>query len=297
MNKRTFHLIVNPASGKGKGKKSFPLIQRLLNERNVKYTYRLTNKPEDATKQTKDHPNDTDIIVAVGGDGTLNEVVNGIMCKKNTLGFISTGSGNDFIKASGIPLDIKSAVDLLITNPAKKIDVCSINDKYYINGSGIGFDAVAGNEANKLKWLHGLPGYICALIKSIPKFSPPNVSIKLDNEEFTSRIFLCGVGNGISIGGGFKITPKALLDDGLLDICLVKPVSLFEMMLYVPKVLKGTHTELPVVIYRKSKKISIRSEDPLPVHIDGEIYSLDAKSIDIEVIPAALPVIVGESSL
>lgn len=303
INKK-YHFILNPVAGRGKVYLAIKKIRSILRQIGIDHKISITNAPGHATELAKSTCNDHDVVVAVGGDGTINEVINGLVGGIAALGILPLGSGNDFAKALKVPKSIQKAIDLILKHNEKKIDIGEVktsiytasqphktNVRYFVNGVGIGFDASVAFESSKIKILSGLPLYITALIKALFKYRTPHFKIKIDEKRSIDRFFLIAIGNGISAGGGFYLTPNAQLDDGKFDVCYVDHVNLFQILKIFPSVLKGLHGKFKQVHITQANYIHVVSEDNFYVHADGEIVGNLVNEVEISLIPGALHVI------
>jgi YegS/Rv2252/BmrU family lipid kinase len=291
--------VINPHSGNGNLKRIIPLIQDRFNGAAIPFDIYVTKKPKDATEVARAMSAKFPIIVAVGGDGTINEVVNG-MAPSNILGVLPTGSGNDFSKMLQLPRSMSDILEVITRQKFKSIDlgrITSINSnsqvtrQYFINSVGIGLDAKVAFEAQKLTALRGLARYIVAALKSIFSYKPPVAHLSFDGRESHGEHLLIAVGNGKSAGGGFYLTPDALLDDGLLDICWVTDISRLETLRIFPFVLKGKHGRFDKVSFGRTSKLSVKSEHDMPVHVDGEVIGVNQREVLIELNPKSFKVI------
>lgn len=301
-----YHFILNPIAGRGRAYKAIKKIRSVLREKNVNHTFSITSAPKHATQLAKDAQKDYDVIVAIGGDGTVNEVMNGLINGKTKFGVIPLGSGNDFAKAVNMPHNLIDAIDVILSNKNIIADIGKVithrmvdnkkqiyDERYFINGIGIGFDASVAYESSKIKRLRGLPLYISALLRALLKYKTLNFLVKLDELRLKSKYFLIAIGNGVSAGGGFYLTPDAKLDDKRFDVCYVDPVGLFKILKIFPSVLKGLHGRYKEVNFTQAKNIEISSEQKFFVHADGEIVGNNVNSVKISLIPAAIQVISG----
>ena len=300
-NELKTHIVLNPYAGRWKGAK---LYQKILQyARVIKYLerFQLTTAPGEAIQIAKETK--AELIVAAGGDGTVNEVVNGILQSgsEKLLGVIPIGSGNDFAKMLNLkPFKIEMAFESLRRKTTITSDVGLIeflrNDgtsgsRFFINGVGIGFDAMTADESRKIKHLRGIPLYTLALLKTLAKYKTPEMNIRIDDKNISGRIFLVAIGNGKSAGGGFLLTPDARINDEVFDVCLVNDLSIFRVLQVLPTVLKGKHTKYPEVTMMKAREIEIRSDSDLVLHADGEIIGTNLRWIKISIIPKAVEVI------
>jgi len=241
-------------------------------------------------------------IVFVGGDGILNEGVNGIMKAAEgkmpsdfAIGIIPTGSGNNLAKALRIPPDIKKAFGLIRDGKTIPIDIGRANERYFVNVISFGFDAIINKLANDIKGKYQfLPkegSYLLAALKEIvSRISNFNVRIKGKGINLEKRFTSMAINNGQSYGAIFKIAPKAIVDDGEFDVCLIEPVGRIRALSDIYRVIQGTHADLPEVTMFKSSSLEISSPEPLPCEADGEVLEPE-QEYKVNVLPKALNVI------
>lgn len=298
------HIILNPYAGRWKGAKLYKKIARYAKFFKHFVNLQLTTAPGDAIKIARE--SDANILIAAGGDGTVNEVVNGILTQKELkyekiLGVIPIGSGNDFAKMLNLrAMNIKLAIEVARRGKTINSDAGIIEYKthdgiemkrYFINGVGIGFDATVAAESQKIRYLRGLPLYLLSLFKTLSRYRAPQVELSINGKTFCERIYLIAIGNGTSAGGGFLLTPYASITDGVFDVCVVKNVSIPRVIQVFPSVLKGRHLRYPEVSMFKAEEISVSSEDELTVHADGEILGRKIKNLKVSVLPSSVKVI------
>ena len=274
--------IINPTAGKGTAEKSSIHLKNILESKSIDYHIKYTKAVGDAKKICLNFHNKYDLIVVFGGDGTINEALNGLFGKNTPLGIIPNGTGNDFARSANIPLKINDAINNILTGKKRKIDIGLINNQYFINVVGIGFDGYVNIESKKIKILKGKPVFIAAVLKTLNKWRSVPVDISLDKQSFSSKSYLVCISNGWSVGGGLSMTPNAKLDDGFFDICHLKDISPFKIILNFPKLANGKIEEIDEVKIYKSKKITIKSDFSLPVHVDGEIVLGENKFFEIQ---------------
>ncbi|GAH47009.1 unnamed protein product [marine sediment metagenome] len=295
-------LIINLTAGGGKPRSHLKTIFKYLKENGFNFKVSYTSHHGEATELAqKAADKGVDLIISVGGDGTVNEIVNGIMQSKNDpiLGIIPLGWANDFIKSVNIPPDVTQACKILVQGKTKKIDVGVINKKiYFANICGVGFDAEVAQYANQIKNRH--PNwrilsafiYIFATIKKLlSPFRCYKVKIKIDQQEIQTKILFIAISNGKIYGGRFKITPEAILDDGLLDICLVEEMGRFKYLSIIPKVFKGTHGGIKGISFYKAKEIIVQSSELILAQVSGEVIE-GQKKFTITLQPKSLKLIV-----
>jgi YegS/Rv2252/BmrU family lipid kinase len=297
-------LIVNPAAGGGTAEQSIPDIERRLRDLGLEFDLVKTERPWHASELAQAAAAQVDVVVAVGGDGTANEVLNGLMLAKKaghvaTMGVLGVGRGNDFAFGMGIPADLAAGCEALAANHRRMIDVGHVvggdfpEGRYFGNGIGIGFDAVVGFVAAKLKRLKGFVAYFVAAIKTIfLYFKAPLVRLEFDDQPMNLHALMVSVMNGRRMGGGFMMAPNSKPDDGVFDLCIARQVSrprIFGLML---KFMKGTQFEHPAISDDQTKHITVTAiEGTLPAHADGETLCLEGKKLEIEIVPNALEIV------
>ena len=305
-----YKIIVNPISGRGQGAESIPDIEKCLAEAGLDFDLVRTEKPWHAPELTQEAVADGyDVVVAAGGDGTANEVINGLMLAKISgagtaaMGVLSVGRGNDFAYSMGIPPSVEGGCQTLAQDFRRTIDIGRVSGglfpegRYFGNGLGIGFDAVVGFEALKLKRLHGFASYIVAALKTIfLYFNAPLVKITLDDTDFTIPALMVSTMNGIRLGGGFMMAPKGSPDDGFFDVCIAKQVSRPEMFVLIQRFLAGTQEKHRAIQIIQSSRVVVSAiNGELPAHGDGETISIDGKELSIELLPKQLPLVTSNS--
>lgn len=290
---KKYKLISNPAAGRGRSRDTILRVLELLKGRGVEFDLELTKGPGDAANIARKALEGFDIIVVVGGDGTINEIIPAMLFSEKPLGIIPAGSGNDFIKSVGVPNKVNKAVDMLLRGDTGLVDVGKINGTYFANGVGIGFDAAVNRASYTINHSkRGLFLYVCALLKTLGKYDAVPLKVTINNTVFNQDIFLLTVGNGTTVGGGFKLTPHAKIDDALLDVTLVRPLPVPVLLWHLPKVFLGTIDRVKrYATLLKTEKLVVEAAGPVPIHVDGEIYDNGETRFEIEVVPKALMVI------
>ncbi|MBG0770924.1 MAG: diacylglycerol kinase family lipid kinase [Anaerolineaceae bacterium] len=302
-------LIVNPLAGKGSALKAIPEIESLLNGLGLDYDIILTEYPGHAIQLAKDAgSNGYQTVVAVGGDGTANEVINGLMQDVEAgnlsanLAVLPVGRGNDFSFGMGVPHDLEEACKALAEAKTRRIDVGLVkggdypDGRYFGNGVGIGFDTVVGFEAAKLpNFISGIPAYLIAAVKTIfLYFRAPLLRVELDNEVIEQTCLLVSLMNGRRMGGSFMFAPESEQDDGLLNLCIVEGVTRGEVLKIFPKVMSGTQGEHPAVKMPLSQKVKITAlSGSLPVHADGETICEAGSALEVTILKQQIPMICG----
>lgn len=289
---KKYKLIANPAARRGNTQLIISRTLELLAKRGVAYDLELTAGPKEAGLIARAACRDHDVIVAIGGDGTVNEVVQGMVFSDTPLGIIPGGTGNDFIRSLRIPNDLEQAVDIVLAGQTRRIDVGKINNTYFANNTGFGFDAAVNITAGSMGGgAGGLSLYLRALVKTLGKYRPVQLTVAMNGRTFDQETFLLSIGNGTTCGGGFKLTPQAKLDDQLLDVTLLKPLPLASLLWHFPKVFLGTIDRVSYASLERTSELIITSTGPVPIHVDGEIFPGNEGSYTVTMIPRALTVI------
>jgi YegS/Rv2252/BmrU family lipid kinase len=295
-------VILNPAAGRGYAAEVAPKVRQCLEEEGVDFDMVTTAGPWHAAELARRAADDGfDTIVGAGGDGTANEVINGLMAAsengaKSRVGIIPAGSGSDLASGIGLPLDVREACHRVACDRGKKIDLGRVTipgqePRYFGNIVGIGFDGTVVLETLKMRRLRGLPLYLLAVLKTIfLNFHAPLMTIEYDGQRTEMRATMVAIANGPREGGGFLVAPDARADDGLFDVCIADKVSQLTLLRLLPHFLRGTHTRLKQVTMVETEAITVSSPDGLVAHIDGEVLSTDASRITCEILPGALEV-------
>lgn len=243
-----------------------------------------------------------DALIVVGGDGMVHLGANLVAGTRVPLGIVPAGTGNDMARGLGIPLgDAEAAIRLVgeaLTREPRIIDAVRVQwteadgtreGRWAAGSLSAGFDAIVNERANLMRRPQGPSRYIIALLAELTRLRPLRYRVTLDGELLELDALLVSVGNNTSLGGGMKIAPDALIDDGLLDVMIVKPLSRFSFLRIFPRVFKGEHTSDPRVIMRRARRIRIEVGAPIVAYADGE--RMGPLPIDLEVAPGALRVL------
>ena len=231
-----------------------------------------------------------DAIVSLGGDGTHHYVVNGMVGSEIPLGIIPCGSGNDFAKGLGIPTQARAAAAVLRAGHTRRVDLGRVGNTVYGCIAGVGFDSVVTRYANeRVRRLRGSWAYAWSILRCLESYRPEPLEIVSDAQEFSGEVTFAAVGNNVSYGGGIHLTPRAKLDDGLLDVCIVPYIGKLELLRWVPSAYRGEHLRHPRIIYFQARKVSLSTTSRLELFGDGEF--MQELPATIEVVPGALPVI------
>jgi len=304
MNRRV-KLIFNPHADRGRAWDLASSLQAII-ERHGGASWASSEYPTHATELAEQATREGyDIVAALGGDGTVHEVVNGLMRvppeSRSLLASVPLGSGNDFSSNVGIQKDIELAMERVFHGEPKAIDMGRITDgsgrmEYWDNTLGVGFDASATIHSYQITRLQGFMMYLWAVIQTIMRnHDAPLMEIITDEETIEQRVLMLVLCNGPREGGGFFIAPDAKPDDGIFHYAMVEYVSRLMMFRLVPEVMKGTHGRFKQVRMGQFRELKLNSERPITIHTDGEVFAgfnSDVREIHVEILPGALQVIV-----
>jgi diacylglycerol kinase (ATP) len=285
-------ILFNPSSGRGKARqllaRALEVLRRAGAEVEVRESRSARHLLELAFRAGEEAP---DMIVSAGGDGTHHYVINGLFGSRIPLGLLPTGSGNDFATGLGIPPDPRAAAMCLLGNHTREIDLARVGSVVYACIAGVGFDSVVTRFANeRVRRLGGPLAYAWAILRCLKFYRPEPLEIDSEGKNFSGDVVFAVVGNNVSYGGGLKLTPRAQLDDGLLDVCIVPYMGRLELLRWVPRAYRGQHLTHPQIAYFQARKVSLRTTSRLELFGDGEfIQELPAV---IEVVPRGLRVVV-----
>ncbi|MDI6850809.1 MAG: diacylglycerol kinase family lipid kinase [bacterium] len=293
-------LIVNPRAGRGKAFSELPNVEKFVKKFEIPYEVFITSGPGDATKLSEEIKGSGKFekILILGGDGTVNEVIQALVGSEIPILPLPLGTGNDFVKFFYPRQKYDTVLERhLLSDRTARIDVGFLESenlkRYFINGMGIGFDSEVLNNMKKIRLLKGDFLYTSAVLLTFLQFKGTNLEVSLDNGEisFAGKFLLFNVGNGQYLGGGFRLFPEASLRDGKLDISIIGSLRPMRFFTNFYKAFKGKHITLPEVTYIKSEIITVKSNVPFNLQLDGELAQ-NLTSIKVSVRPATLKVVV-----
>ncbi|WP_040949710.1 diacylglycerol kinase [Gorillibacterium massiliense] len=290
-------LIYNPTSGREEMRRRLSDVLQKLERGGLETSTHATTGEGDATLAARDAvERGFDIVIAAGGDGTLYEVINGLAEQPNRpkLGILPLGTTNDFARAMGIPRQWNKACDIILQQHSKSIDVGKINQKYFINIAGGGSMTELTYEVpSRLKTILGQLAYYVKGLEKLPRFRPIHVAIETDDRLIEEDIMLFLAANSKSVAGFEKLAPNASLDDGLIDLFILKKCNLAEFVRLVTSAMRGDHLNDPNVIYLETQKVKITSPDYVQLNLDGELGG--TLPCEISVLHKHLDIFVDES--
>jgi diacylglycerol kinase (ATP) len=287
---REIALLVNPTSGKGRGGRlSGPVAER-LRDSGATVDVVVGRDADEALDLLRERvTRGVDAVVAVGGDGLVNIALQVVAATDVPLGVVPAGTGNDIARALGLNIaDPASTIDLLAGDLVREVDLGRASRRWFGGVLGSGFDSMVNERANRMSWPHGRARYNLAIVAELRTFCPVPFELELDGEPWHTEAMLVAIGNGPSYGGGMRVCPDARLDDGLLDVTVLGPISKPEFLKVFPTVYKGTHVTHPAVTVRRARLVTLRAEG-VTAYADGERVA--ALPVAIEAVPQALKVL------
>jgi YegS/Rv2252/BmrU family lipid kinase len=301
-----YKIIFNPTAGRGTAKNKISEIEELLSAYGIEFDMEFTDKRGQAIGMAKEAAEaGYEVVVAAGGDGTVNEVLNGLMeAKKNgadkaRMGVIAIGTGNDFAYGAHIPPGVEDGCKTLADNHRHIIDVGHVvggdfpEGRYFGNCIGVGFDAVGGFVAAKLHPLRGFFNYLVAVILTVfYYFKAPTLEIEYDDEKITKPFMMCSIMNGTRLGGGFYMAPNAITNDGKFDLCIVEDAGRLRILTLVPYFFNGTQESQKEIQIVQGSRVNVTAvEGVLPAHVDGETLCEEGHRVEVTLLPKTLEVV------
>ncbi len=282
------HLIINPTAGNGYAFRVGAQLVEFLQGRKIAHTASVTKRPGEATALAREAArNGAATVVAVGGDGTVTEVMRGICGTRAALGIVPAGTGNDFSKSLGIPKKPSEAMEFILSHPPRPVDVGQVNDRLFLNVCGTGFDVCVLDAMQRAKkYMRGMLPYLWGVVRTILTYRPAMITFEIDGgEPFVKPLLLLGVANGRYIGGGMCVAPDAQPDDGRFDLIMVDAMPNWKMPRYLLKLVSGRIREIPGVSFLRCQRVTMRAQG-MRFNMDGEIDPLDEATFTIR--PGAL---------
>ncbi|RMF84431.1 MAG: diacylglycerol kinase family lipid kinase [Nitrospinota bacterium] len=278
-----FLLIVNPTAGKGRARLRAGEAYRHLTAAGLSGEMVFTRRRGDGARLAAEGlAQGVPRIIACGGDGTIHEVVNVLAYSEAILGILPGGKGNDLARALGIPHHPIAAAGVILSGTVRTIDLGRLNDRYFSTIAALGFDAEVSRQVNEMQMpFAGVGTYLYAALKTLWHYQCPHIRLTGDFGRFEGDIFLTATGNSSSYGGGLQILPPASLDDGVLDVCIIKAVPRRTILRMFPTVFWGGHTAHPAVTITQTRHLSVESPTPLWFFADGEPICSTPASIEV----------------
>lgn len=285
--------LVNPAGGRGRAGARLAELGALAAERGAELV--LSRDAGDLTAQARRAAEDgVERLLLAGGDGTVHYAVQGLAGSECALGVLPLGSGNDFAASLGMPRELAAAVAAAVAGPVRRIDLARVGGRYYAGVAGVGFDSAANATANRVRRLRGSAIYLYAVLHTLVTFRPPRFEVLYERGRFSGAAMMVALANGPRFGGGMRIAPQARLDDGQLDLVIVRAVPRRTFLAVFPRVYRGTHLDHPAVLSARTPWAEVRLDRPMDVYGDGErLVPVPAQGVRFEVVPGALAAVTG----
>ncbi|MFC7439720.1 diacylglycerol/lipid kinase family protein [Laceyella putida] len=287
-------IVVNQGAGRGKGRFVWRQIKDRLDEQNQPYQV-LYTKPHVRVVDELSRVlagSHVDRVVAVGGDGTFSEVAEALASTGISLGLIPAGTGNDIARALQIPSEPEAALRRVFSNQPQTIDMARLKERTMLGFAGMGFDAAVADAVNRGKSKHWLGSLVYGVtaVRMLRQFKPSRVTLRVDGQEWVyEAVWMVAACNTSQFGGGMKICPHASPNDGTLDVCVVKELTVCEFLRIFPSVYRGKHVNHPAVAFHRGCEIGIRAEEPFLTHIDGDLAGGGLEQIQL--LPRALSIL------
>lgn len=268
-----FLAIINPFASKGKALKLLPRLQSVVAHTNHTFDWRVTRSPSEMQSAITDAAqSEIDGVILVGGDGTVSSALPTLLSTGLPMGVVPCGRGNDFVRNAGLPLNARDAVVYAGRPEVRSIDIPTANGVPFASIACLGLDARINELANRpIRLFPGRSAFVYATLKALTAFEPFDVTVTLNGHVWHSSIMMAAIANGPSYGGGMKIAPKANMEDGRLNLCIVRRTGKWTMLKEFPGVFKGKHTNHPNVVSISAKDVTITSETDQKVFADGEM--------------------------
>lgn len=272
-------VIHNPYANRWRSRRKLDRLEAALRRHRLDYALRLTTAPGQAVELAAAVVDEGfEAVVAAGGDGTVSEVVNGLMLRAGDdaplpLGIVPIGTGNDFAAMTGLPRSVEQAVAALASGVVRPIDLVRVNDRIFDNNAGVGMEPLVTIESARIRWLSGSARYLAGLIQALRRMSAWHMRVRWDDGQFDGPALLLSVCNSPRIGGLFHMAPDARLDDGLLDVVLIPKVPRAEIAAILVALLRGRHIARDSVRYFRTRRLEVNSEPGTPLHADGEVLA------------------------
>jgi diacylglycerol kinase (ATP) len=285
-------ILFNPAAGRGQSRQALAAALDVLRRGGVRTEIRESRSTEhllELARQAREE--EPDLVVSAGGDGTHHHVLNGLVGSEIPLGLIPLGTGNDFAKGIGVPRHAGAAAATLLQGKSRRIDVARAGHLVYGGMAGVGFDAMVARYVNeRAPRARGRLAYFQAILHCLRLYRPQPLVIQSEGFSYSGEVMFAVIGNGSLYGGGFKLTPHARVDDGLLDVCLVPAIPKLELLRWAPRAYQGKHLAHPRIAYFQTRQIALTSPARLELFGDGEF--MQELPATIEVAPRSLRVVV-----
>jgi YegS/Rv2252/BmrU family lipid kinase len=292
-------LIVNPAAAGGRVGREWPKRAKVLKNIGFDCETVLTEAPGHATELARDAVRDGEqLIVVAGGDGSLCEAADGLyQAGGGTLAMLPVGTGNDAARTLGVPLRFEAAARAALDGHWREVDLIRVGDHVVVNAIGVGLTGDINRRAAHIKIVRGIAAYAVTAAASLFQYQAPEVEVRTHNHRSNHNMVLLAVHNGPTTGGGFNLTPSAVPDDGMLDVCLVEDIPPMARLRRLFAGMRGTLGCLPGTLELQSQVVTLRHDQPLPAHLDGNQILLEPPETRFELIPRGLRIVAPASAM
>ena len=304
-----YRIIANPVSARGAGARMIPEIEKQLNLLHLDYKLVRTEHPWHAAELAQQAVAEgVEVIAAAGGDGTANEVLNGLIGASQNgyhqpaMAVLPIGRGNDFAFSMGAPGDLEQSILSMAKAQTRTIDIGYVvggnnpNGRYFGNGVGIGFDALTGIEALKVPYITGFTNYLLAAIRTIFIMKAPLIEIMLDDEKLVQPSLMVSIMNGRRLGGGFWTAPQSVSNDGMFDLCIAREVTKLQMFALIPRFMNGSQASHSAIHMTRSHKVKVTAlKGTLAAHADGELICQGCPQLELEISSRKLQLVVSKN--
>ena len=290
-------VIINPFAGRRPSRWRADTLRSALGPLGIEVSVHVTGARGDAQRLAKELVPRADVLAVIGGDGTVHEVANGVMPHPIPIAVIPSGSGNDLASLVDCPKTPRDLAGVLERGWAAEFDVLDFGDRFCVNSAGLGFEGLVNRLSHGLARPAGRLRYAVALIKALGSMCCPDFTIVTSRgDEISGEQLLVSIGNGRRSGGAFHLTPQAFPDDGLIDVCIIEPMSRAKMLRIMPGAFDGSHTRRPEVRMLRVESLTVEAASAYPMHIDGEYVDAAPDRREISVRPGALQVMCNPST-
>jgi YegS/Rv2252/BmrU family lipid kinase len=267
---RRFALLVNPASAAGRALKALPVVHTALDGLGAEHRTVTTRSIDHAYDEARRAAADGETVVALGGDGLLRPLAGALKNSESALAIVPGGRGNDLARVLGIPTDPAEAARVAVEGEERLLDVANVEGTPFMGVASFGFDSDANRIANEAKLVRGNAVYVYAALRTLAVWRPARFTVVVDGERHEMTGYTVAVGNSKAYGGGMYVLPQAELDDGKLDVALVKQASKLRSLWDLPKLFKGSHTDLDYMEFLRGEEIEVSSDRPFVIYADGD---------------------------
>lgn len=286
------HVIGNRHAGRGRGAKLIDAFCARAAGEDIEVSVEQTAGPGDGARLAREAAGRADVVGIIGGDGTVHEVVNGLMPSPVPVAILPAGTGNDFASLFGCATTPGALIETVTKGRGVRVDVLDFGDRYCVNSAGLGFEGQVNRHSHGIRGIHGPPLYLFAVFKALSSLACPHFKLTpADGPEISGRRLMVSIGNGNRTGGAFHLTPDARPDDGLIDVCVVDAMKWPRVLGLLPGTFRGRHVRRPQVQMLRTTGLTVETEGEYPMHVDGELVEVTPPVLRVSVRGRVLPVL------